>query len=100
MSFKSYLNEGRSMEILDRMDGYDIPISPKFFEELSKPKEMYCFVAIEPHRMKSIYDRQHERKTISTFSKWTQNSSIFWGANGLDWYNDYKGGTVIAVIKG
>ena len=99
MNFREYITESQSMQMLAMMGKAMIPISPKFFEDVFKPDKMFCFVAIEPQRMESIYRRQHERKTISTFTEWT-NTNIFWGASGMEWKDNMNGNTIIAVIKG
>lgn len=100
MNFKTYLKEkdNSSVKIIDFMQQYQIPISPKFFEELyPKQKEQYCFMALEPRRLASLFKRQKRKNQLSTFTKFN-NTSIFWGAEDLEWTDKYH--TLVAVLKG
>ena len=102
MNFKRYLVEKNdsSVQILKFIEDGLIPLSPKFFEDNFREKEKYCFIAMKPNRADSIIKRQHKKNQMSTFTKFS-NINIFWGADSLDWYNDYVNyETVVGVLKG
>jgi len=98
MNFKEYLNEKefRSEKIFQWIKYWRIPISPKFWKETFGDKEQYCFQAIEPDRIDSLFKRQHKKNQVSTFTEW-RSTNIFWGADGMDWAGSQ---TLIAILKG
>ncbi len=82
------------------MQAWRLPITPKFFEELFEQKEQYCFMALRPERVKSLYKRHHKKGQMSTFTDY-KDTSIFWGAGNLNWYNYYEDNvTFVGVMKG
>ncbi len=104
-TFKLFLEkrykQSSAETILNYMWRGGIPVVPKFFEETFGKTEMYCFQAIEPHRIPSVLKRQHKKNSVSTFTHWDDPERIFWGAEGLGWHDDYIGGlTIVAVLKG
>ncbi len=101
MTFKNYLknlNEDTSSAILKYIKFKSIPLSPKFFEEVfNQGKEKYCFVSIKPNRIQSLIRRQNKKNQISAFTNY-KDTSIFFGADGLEWSE--HGETIVAVLKG
>ncbi len=103
MTFKNYLNENQTLEessdeIINFINKFYIPVSPKFWEELFGVKETFAFVSMEPYRASSLIQRQNKKNQISAFTDY-KSTSIFWGANDLEW-GRRGDDTVIAVIKG
>ncbi len=96
MTFKDYLNENTSDQILANIKNKGLPLSPKFFEEVfNQGEEQYCFISMKANRIQSLIKRQNKKNQISTFTDF-KNTEIFWGAEGLAWGGD----TIVAVLKG
>ncbi len=102
MTFKNYLNEKNdsSRKIYSWMKQFRLPVTPKFFEETFGVQEEYCFKAVTPNRLSSVYKRQNKKNQTSTFVHFN-DTNIFWGAGEMGWYNQNPdNATLVAILKG
>ena len=97
MNFKEYLQEDTSRAIWSWMKAWRIPLSPKFMAEVfPENNNLYCFRAIKPERVSSLWRRQKSKNQVSTFVDW-KDDTIFFGAGSFRWEEDI---TIVAVLKG
>ena len=99
MTFRDYLSEKNdsSRAIWSWMKDWRIPLSPKFMSEVfPENNNMYCFRAVPPDRISTLWRRSKSKKQVSTFTDFRDNT-IFFGAGSFGWDNNL---TTVSVLKG
>lgn len=86
----------RSSDKIDRMLGWNIPLTPKMMKRIyPENKEMYYFHTINIYDMEKLMKMQGTKKQISCFDNWDMDYQIFQAPTGSISFE-----ATVAVLKG